>query len=601
MGIISDVLVLVRSSCVCAIVRGSSHPIVWGLLLSSILPIFTTAQTMTVRPAPFETPTGVRYVPDIVFRIQGTDTIRLDLLLPAKAMRAPAIVFVGGAAGTARGEKLGAYAARLAKHGFVAAIIDYRPRAIGTRLPISAAVSDAKLAVRWLRANADSYGIDPARIGMAGAAEGGLVAALAGLPNWFGIGSNDNVRFSSDVGAVALLEPVLDLADMTLSATANSFLTDVLNTSAPGQRPAGGLEIDVPLRARISPTSYYGGGATRNVREHVPPFLFVHGTADSQFPFAHSAKLAKELRSQGVSAQLMPAKGARHGFFRERKWQTRTTDALVRFFRSTLKNTIYKAGWVDSNPTWSPRGDQIVFSSNYGGEWGVWVMKTDGSQLRRLVGGGEASWSPDGARIVFSREGRLATINGDGTAFTLLTSDTDEFVYATSWSPDGSHIAFSSWADNQLHVIRLSDGVVRRLTNTAGGNGCSSWFPDGSRLVFHSGRDGQSDLYVRSIEDSVDTRLTSTPANEFCPRVSPDGRSIVFQRRATNIHEHIDLFVMDIDGLQERNLTKHFANDRWASWSPDNAWIAFASTRGGNSDIYVVRPNGTGLRRLTRR
>jgi TolB protein len=56
-----------------------------------------------------------------------------------------------------------------------------------------------------------------------------------------------------------------------------------------------------------------------------------------------------------------------------------------------------------------------------------------------------------------------------------------------------------------------------------------------------------------------------------------------------------------LDGGADVNLTNHLGNDRWASWSPHGSWIVFASTRGGNSDIYILRADGTELRRLTNR
>jgi acetyl esterase/lipase len=546
-------------------------------------------------------PAGVRFIPDLVFRVEGADTIRLDLLLPAGGGAAPAIVFIGEADGGGRAEPLWDQATHLASLGFAGALIDHRPRAAGPRLPLAAAVSDAKLAVRWLRAHAAEYGIDGARIGMMGAGSGGLVAALAGLPQWFGVGSNDNVRYSAAVGAVAVFEAPLDLADRALSPAFREYLDEVLATTVHAA-PRGGSEHDLPLRERISPVNYFGGGATRDVREHVPPFLLVHGTADTDVPIRHADRFAHELRAQGYAADVVRAEGARHGFFREPAWHDRTLTALGDFFRRALMDTVYAAGWNDSRPVWSPDGGHIAFQSDYGGERAVWVMRADGSALRRIAAGGEASWSPDGALLAFeSGDGRLATIRADGSGLALLTDDPTEFVYAVAWSPDGAHIAYGNWADNQLYVLRLADGHVRRLTGAPGGSGCASWFPDGTRLVFHSGRDGQSELYALSLEGGELERLTSSAAHEFCPAVSPDGRRLVFQRRAGAVHEHIDLFVMDLDAATLLKLTDHFANDRYASWSPDGMWIAFASTRGGNSDIYVARADGTELRRLTHR
>jgi dipeptidyl aminopeptidase/acylaminoacyl peptidase len=567
-----------------------------GMTLSGSPPAPLQAQEPGGRPVP----PGVRVVPDVVFRVHGAETLRLDLLLPMSGAPVPAIVYVGGADGSGRADLLWTEAVHLATLGFAGALIDYRPRAAGTRMPIAAAVSDAKLAVRWLRAHAGEYGLDGSRIGMVGAGPSGLVAALAGLPQWFGVGSNDNVSFWAEPGAVALIEVPLDLADDGLSPAIQDVLDAVLAT--PDAAPAAGSERNLPLRERISPVSYFGDGATRDVREHVPPFLFLHGTADEHVPFRHSEVLARALQTQGLTARLFTAEEARQGFFRTPEWSARTLAVLGDFFRSTLAGTVFHAGWLDSRPAWAPDGERIAFHSNYGGEMGIWIMNADGSALRRIARGREPTWSPDGSRLAFeSGEGRLASVRIDGSDLVLLTRDTAEFVHSVSWSPDGAHIAYSSWADDQLYVIRVADGHVRRLTDAPGGNACSSWFPDGSRIAFHSGRDGQAELYVAALDGTFLDRLTDTPAHEFCPSVSPDGRRIVFQRRASELHEHIDLFAIELDSRTEVNLTNHAANDRYASWSPDGRWIAFASTRGGNSDIYVISADGTELQRLTSR
>jgi WD40 repeat protein/acetyl esterase/lipase len=567
-----------------------------GISLSVGGPALVQAQDSSVPLVP----ASVRYLPDLAFRAHDADTIRLDLLLPASGDPAAAIVIIGNPAGGNRSEALWDQATFLASLGFAAVLIDHRPRAVGGRMPIAAAVSDTKLTVRWLRAHASAYGIDGSRIGMMGAGHGGLVAALAGLPHWFGVGSNDNVRYSSAVGAVALIDAPLDLADGELSAAVADYL-DVVVATRPATRTAGS-EHDLPLREGISPVHFFSGGAGRDVREHVPPFLLLHGTADEHVPFRHADDFARELRAHGYSAEVFVAEEARHGFFREPAWRDRVLTALSDFFRRSLMDTVYHAGWSDSRPVWSPDGLHIAFQSEYGGERAVWVMRADGSDLRRIAAGAEAGWSPDGSRLAFEAgDGRLASIRLDGSDFALLTRDTTEFVYAVSWSPDGTHIAYSNWADNQLYALRLADGHVRRLTDGSGGNGCASWSPDGSRLVFHSSRDGQSELYALALASGELERLTHSAAHEFCPALSPDGRRLVFQRRTADVHEHIDLFVMDLDGSTEMNLTDHFANDRYASWSPDGIWIAFASTRGGNSDIYIVRTDATELRRLTHR
>ena len=117
----------------------------------------------------------------------------------------------------------------------------------------------------------------------------------------------------------------------------------------------------------------------------------------------------------------------------------------------------------DSNPAWSPDGSRIAFGSNRGGIGGIWVMNPDGSGLRRLTsnipvcgfdacpGDWHPAWSPDGARIAFSRGSSsggygyfdIFIVNADGSGLTQLTHGIDE-ANEPAWSPDGRKIALTS-------------------------------------------------------------------------------------------------------------------------------------------------------------
>ena len=97
-------------------------------------------------------------------------------------------------------------------------------------------------------------------------------------------------------------------------------------------------------------------------------------------------------------------------------------------------------------------------------------------------------------------------------------------------------------------------------------------------------------------------RLTYSRANDASPTWSPDGRRIAFaSNRAGNLvlGTGYALFVMDASGLHQRRLTFVQAEDGLPAWSPDGKRIAFLSQRSGSTEVYVMRPDGTRVRRLT--
>ena len=120
-------------------------------------------------------------------------------------------------------------------------------------------------------------------------------------------------------------------------------------------------------------------------------------------------------------------------------------------------------------------------------------------------------------------------------------------------------------------------------------------------IVYGTGSGGPqtrpTDIYVR--DGGVVRRLTRTSAGEAFPSWSPDRKRIVFSRAIRN---DADIWVMKADGTGARRLagSARGPQDRYPAWSPNGKLIAFASNRAGEGDIYVMRADGTGLRRLTR-
>ena len=236
----------------------------------------------------------------------------------------------------------------------------------------------------------------------------------------------------------------------------------------------------------------------------------------------------------------------------------------------------------------------------------IWLMNEDGSGGRRLTrhpsSERDPRWSPDGHRLVVEAEGALYLVGVDG-------NDRRQLVRAgihPSWSPTGNLIAFSR--DAHGYVIGADGAGLRRL-----GDGFpEDWSPDGKKIAFtrYVGDTSQTHIYVLEADGSGARRVSRPASSDSEADRSPDGTRIAFVGvRGTSVVS-ADVYVMNADGTGERRLTKFPQGDgecfddraTGIDWSPDGEWIAFALKYVGCDklgDIYLVRPDGNDLRRVT--
>jgi acetyl esterase/lipase len=219
----------------------------------------------------------------------------LDLYLPEKiAQSVPLLVFIhgGGWVGGSR-DVYKYYTVRYAQKGYAAATVSYR---FSGEAPFPAAVQDVKCAVRWLRAHADQYHIDPEKIAAIGGSAGGHLALMLGYSSAAAeldrSGGNQNV--SSRVQAVVDFYGPYDLT------------TDLAKGADPVRSFMGGKSFeDAPeLYRRASPMTY--------LDKNAPPTLILHGTIDEVVPIEQSDRLAARLKELGVPCVYERVEGWPH-------------------------------------------------------------------------------------------------------------------------------------------------------------------------------------------------------------------------------------------------------------------------------------------------
>lgn len=229
-------------------------------------------------------------------------------------------------------------------------------------------------------------------------------------------------------------------------------------------------------------------------------------------------------------------------------------------------------------PRYSSDGSRIVFYAEVAGVSHIFTMKADGSRLRQLTRGArddfKAAWSPDGRRIVFTRnfggvENDLWMMSARGRNERPLVSGSG-FDQNPSWSPDGEWIAYDSdGADTQefnLWMVRPNGADAHQVTDV-GPEGIfdPDWSPDGERLavIYSTIADGAEIATVAKDGTGLQV-LTDAPAPALGPSYSPSGTMIVY-----SVGSFVeDLWLMQADGSGNHLLLGSAERELTPGWQP---------------------------------
>ncbi len=285
----------------------------------TLRPFLALCFITALHAADLPVPEGVSFEKGIEFSHAADQHLQLDIARPKDGEGLlPAVVCIhGGGFRAGTRESYDKLCLTLAQRGYVALTVTYR---LAPAYPFPAAVLDCKSAVRWLRANAAKYHVDPTRIGVTGGSAGGHLAQFLGVTNGVKqFDAGENLDQSSDVSCVVNYYGPSDLT--------KSY----------------GKSVDA---AEVLPL-FFGGDLSTKLREHIVgsplywvtpsavPTLCVHGTEDKYVAYEQATWLVEKLKASQVEVELLTLPGAGHGFKGEDA--VKAEAALLAFFESHLK------------------------------------------------------------------------------------------------------------------------------------------------------------------------------------------------------------------------------------------------------------------------
>lgn len=270
-------------------------------------------------------------------QVRAVTQLEMSLLVPRTNDLKPAIVyFPGGGFISADHEKFIDLRMALAEAGFVVAAAQYRT--VPNKYP--ALVEDGKAAIRYLREHSAEYGIDPTRIGVIGDSAGGYVSQMMGMTN--GEKAFDKGQFldkSSDVQAAVTMYGIsnlLEIGDGFPDAIAkvhqSPAVTEALlvNGTAFADFPGASIGSNPEKALQASPMGHVDGTK--------PPFLIMHGSADTLVSPRQSVQLFEALKKKGDKVEYVLVEGAGHG---DLTWyQPPIIDRVVDWFTTVLGGPI---------------------------------------------------------------------------------------------------------------------------------------------------------------------------------------------------------------------------------------------------------------------
>jgi acetyl esterase/lipase len=250
---------------------------------------------------------------DVVFGTTGSRDLKCDIYHPPHGgdIRSGVLIIHGGGWYSGDRNQLRYYGIQLARYGFVGVACEYR---LSGEAAWPAQIHDVKAAVRWMRANANSLGIDEGKICVTGNSAGAHLALMLGCQTVAFEGAGGSMKVSSQCAAISAIYPPTEI----------HFNKNEIENRLLGE--AGNDEI----AAKASPINY--------AQKDFPPTILIHGNTDMVVPQSESINMYQALNKAGVGVELHIFDGAPHAFDRVAEFAKQCVQLITLFFDRKVVN-----------------------------------------------------------------------------------------------------------------------------------------------------------------------------------------------------------------------------------------------------------------------
>jgi TolB protein len=255
-------------------------------------------------------------------------------------------------------------------------------------------------------------------------------------------------------------------------------------------------------------------------------------------------------------------------------------------------------------------GTHIYFVSDRTGHKEIWAMDYDGKNQHPITHFNSISIqptvSPDGSKVAFT-----SYRNGNPGIFVFSVDPVRDLRFynqaasvnsSPSFTPDGKQIIYSSSSGRccRIFLSNLDGTGFRPISSPAAIDTEPKVNPKtGNEVVFSSGRSGTEQIYRMNLDGADMERLSDGTGEAAGAAWHPNGQTIAFSWTRGYAAGAWNIFVMDVASRKYNQLTSGAGKNENPSWAPDGKHIVFASTRRGSSQIYSMLADGTEVQQLT--